>query len=86
MSLLVNGISKEKKASFTQQLMAQFLIHDSESAYLRRCLKTGNLRAMKKQMIYYLGQYNGMLEIGSYCIWVQYGCLALIGVLILLFV
>ncbi len=82
-SLLVNRISQEKKASFSQQMMAQFLIHDSESAYLRRCLGTGNFAAIRKQMVYYLGQYNGMLDIGSYNIWVTYGCLALIALLVL---
>ncbi len=85
-SLLVNRLSHEKKASFSQQMMAQLLIHDSESAYLRRCLRTGNLAAIRKQMIYYLGQYNGMLHIGSYNIWVTYGCLALIALLVLCFV
>ena len=69
MSILVNHLSEEKKASLSQQLMAQFLIHDSEAAYLKRCLATGNLGGMKKQMVYYLGQYDGMLKIGSYSTW-----------------
>lgn len=84
MSLLVNRMSAEKKASLSQQMMAQFLIHDSESAYLRRCLSTGNLKGMKRQMIYYLGQYSGMLTIGAYSTWVEYGCLAVIILLLLL--
>lgn len=65
-SLIINNRSSEKKATLSQQLMAQFLIHDSESAYMMRCLKTGNIKGIGKQMIYYLGQYNGMLHIGLY--------------------
>ena len=84
MSILVNHLSEEKKASLSQQLMAQFLIHDSEAAYLKRCLATGNLGGMKKQMVYYLGQYDGMLKIGSYSTWVEFGCLAALVILSLL--
>lgn len=84
-SLVVNRFSEEKKATLSQQMMAQLLIHDSESAYLLRCLQTGNISGMRKQMVYYLGQYNGMLNIGSYVTWVEYGCLLSI-IIFMLFV
>lgn len=83
-SLLVNRMSEEKKASLSQQMMAQLLIHDSESAYLRRCIGTRNRKGMKQQMVYYLGQYNGMLTIGAYSTWVEFGCLAVTILLLLL--
>lgn len=84
MSLLVNHLSQEKKATLSQQMMAQFLIHDSEWAYLKRCVATGNLRGIQKQMVYYLGQYDGMLTIGSYNTWVELTCLGVI--LLVLFI
>ena len=85
-SILVNRNSREKRASFMQQMTAQLLIHDSESAYLRRCIVTGNLKGMKRQMIYYLGQYNGMLDIGSYTVMVEFVCTAVIMLTFLLLV
>lgn len=83
-SVLVNSLSEEKKASLLQQITAQVLIHDSESAYLRRCVTTGRFKDMKRQMIYYMGQYRGMLQIGSYTAWVIYGCFGVIMFLLLM--
>ena len=83
-SILVNLLSDEKKASFSQQIVAQILIHDSEFAYLCRCIRTRHFSDIKRQMIYYLGQYDGMLNIGSYTSWVSYGCFAAIMLIILL--
>ncbi len=71
MSHLVNRLSREKKATLCQQFVAQMLIHDSDFAYLKRCAVTGQFSDIRKQMIYYMGQYNGMLEIGSYNTWLQ---------------
>jgi glycosyltransferase involved in cell wall biosynthesis len=71
MSALVNSLSEEKKATLGQQFVAQLLIHDSDFAYLRRCVTSGQLSDIRRQMIYYLGQYRGMLEIGSYSTWLQ---------------
>lgn len=78
-SLIINKRASEKKATLSQQLMVQFLIHDSESAYMMRCLKTGNIKGIGKQMIYYLGQYNGMLHIGSYVTWVNFAFLGIVA-------
>ena len=71
MSWLVNRLSQEKKATLLQQFVAQLLIHDSDFAYLKRCAALGDFSNIRKQMIYYVGQYNGMLEIGSYNTWLQ---------------
>ncbi|MCH5161952.1 MAG: glycosyltransferase [Clostridiales bacterium] len=71
MSIVINGMEKEKKATFFQQFTAQLLIHDSDFAYLSRCFFTGRFLDMRRQMIYYLGQYDGMLKIGSYTTWIN---------------
>lgn len=85
MSVLVNRFSKEKKVTLMQQIVAQMLIHDSDFAYVKRCILSGHISDMKKQMIYYLGQYNGMLEIGSYNTWLQLLlCMGILAVLIIL--
>lgn len=84
-SILINSLSKEKKASFLQQYVAQILIHDSEMSYLKRCITSLKLSAIRKQMIYYLGQYDGMLNIGSFIVWVEFACFAAIFVLFLFF-
>jgi glycosyltransferase involved in cell wall biosynthesis len=76
MSVLVNRIAKNKQVSFSQQMMAQLLIHNNEYSYMSRCLATGNFKALSRQMIYYLGQYRGMLTIGSISCWVTYLLLA----------
>lgn len=84
MSVLVNSLSKERKATLLQQLTAQTLIHDSESAYLRRCVSSHKPKNIRKQMIYYLGQYNGMLEIGSYNTWLEFVCIMIIVLIFIL--
>ena len=86
MSVLVNKLSKEKKATFLQQFVAQMLIHDSEFAYLVRCISSGKPRNIRRQMIYYIGQYNGLLEIGSYNTWLQLVILMGIAVLMMVFI
>lgn len=83
MSILVNKLSKEKTATFLQQFVAQMLIHDSDFAYLKRCFTSGTLKNIRRQMVYYIGQYNGMLEIGSYNTWLQLAILTGIAVLML---
>jgi glycosyltransferase involved in cell wall biosynthesis len=80
MSLLVNGLSEEKTATLTQQLVAQTLIHDDDFAYLKRCVTTGRFSDIRRQMIYYLGQYRGMLQIGSYSTWLEW--IILLGVVV----
>ncbi len=85
-SVLVNLLSEEKKATLGQQMVAQVLIHDSEISYLCRCIKIRNFFGIKRQMIYYLGQYQGMLRIGSYTSWVGYGCFAAIMIMILMLI
>ena len=80
MSLLVNRLSDEKKATLAQQFVAQTLIHDSDWAYLKRCAVSGRFSDIRKQMIYYLGQYRGMLQIGSYGTWLQ--LIALMGIVV----
>ena len=77
-SILVNKLSNEKRASFLQQLVAQMLIHDSEFSYVERCVTTRHYADIRKQMIYYPGQYSGLLNIGSYVMWVEYICFAVI--------
>lgn len=84
MSHLVNRLSQEKKATLPQQFVAQMLIHDSDFAYLKRCVTAGHFSDVRKQMIYYDGQYNGMLEIGSYNTWLQLFLLMSILVLIII--
>lgn len=86
MSILVNQLSKEKTATFSQQFVAQMMIHDSDLAYLKRCVTSGKLKNIRRQMIYYIGQYNGMLEIGSYNTWLQLVLLMGIAVLTLVLV
>lgn len=81
MSLLINANAHEKKVSFSQQMMAQFLIHRSDSSYVSQCFKRGYFKGIRKQMIYYLGQYKGMLNIGAINTFVAYGFL--LGLLIL---
>lgn len=80
MSIVINSNSDEKKATFSQQMMAQFLIHRSETSYVSQCLKKGYFKGIRRQMIYYLGQYKGMLTIGSLSAFVMYGFL--LGLLI----
>lgn len=75
MSILVNVNSSEKKATLSQQMMAQFLIHRSDSSYVTQCIKKGYFKGIRRQMIYYLGQYKGMLTIGSMNTFVIYGIL-----------
>lgn len=86
MSLLINANAHEKKASFSQQMMAQFLIHRSDSSYVTQCIKRGYFKGIRKQMIYYLGQYKGMLNIGAINTFVAYGfllgLLVLVGILV----
>ena len=62
------------------------MIHDSDLAYLKRCVTSGKLKNIRRQMIYYIGQYNGMLEIGSYNTWLQLVLLMGIAVLTLVLV
>lgn len=81
MCIVINSLDKEKRATFFQQFVAQMLIHDSDFAYLSRCVFTGRFLDVRKQMIYYLGQYNGMLKIGSYNTWVELAMLMSIIVL-----
>lgn len=86
MSIVINSLSKEKKATFFQQFVAQMLIHDSDFAYLSRCVSTGRLADMKRQMIYYLGQYDGLLKIGSYNSWIElamFMCIIVLSVIII---
>jgi len=87
MSILINANEHEKKASFSQQMMAQFLIHRSDSSYVLQCIKKGYFKGIRKQMIYYLGQYKGMLNIGAINTFVTYGfllCLLIVvGILVL---
>lgn len=75
MSILVNVNSYEKKATLSQQMMAQFLIHRSDSSYVTQCIRKGYFKGIRRQMIYYLGQYKGMLTIGSMNTFVIYGIL-----------
>ena len=84
MSILVNRLSEEKKASLLQQFVAQILIHDSDFAYLKRSVQARRFSSIRKQMIYYIGQYNGMLEIGSYNTWLQ--LLLLMGIIIVIII
>ena len=63
LSLWINATVPRKKASFFQQLTAQLLIHVNEAGYLMECLKKRDFIKMNKQMVYYQGQYKGMLEI-----------------------
>ena len=86
MSALVNRLSKEKRATLSQQFVAQMLIHDGEFSYLKRCVSLGHFSDARRQMIYYLGQYNGMLEIGSYTTWLEFVvlmCIAFIAILLM---
>ena len=87
MSLLINKLAEEKKATFTQQMMAQFLIHRNESSYVWQCIKKGYAKGIGKQMIYYLGQYKGMLNVGSINALIIYGILIILlfvtGILVL---
>ena len=75
MSILINKMSQDKKATISQQMMAQFLIHRSESSYVCQCVKKGYFKGIRRQMIYYLGQYKGMLTIGSMTTFGIYGIL-----------
>ncbi|MBQ9986616.1 MAG: glycosyltransferase [Oscillospiraceae bacterium] len=84
MSALVNSLSKEKKATLLQQFVAQLLIHDSDFAYLRRCVTSGRFSEIRRQMVYYLGQYGGMLEIGSYNTWLQLVLLMVIAAVMMI--
>ena len=86
MSALVNRLSKEKRATLPQQFVAQMLIHDGEFSYLKRCVSLGHFSDTRRQMIYYLGQYNGMLEIGSYTTCLEFVillCIAFIALLLM---
>lgn len=87
MSILINANEREKKASFSQQMMAQFLIHRSDSSYVLQCIKKGYFKGIRRQMIYYLGQYKGMLNIGAINTFVTYGfllgLLIVVGILVL---
>lgn len=75
MSIMINTYSNEKKATLSQQMMAQLLIHRSDSSYIIQCIKRGYFKGIRRQMIYYLGQYKGMLTIGSMNTFVMYGIL-----------
>lgn len=87
MSILINSIAHEKKVSFSQQMMAQLLIHRNESSYIAQCLKRSYFKGIRKQMIYYLGQYKGMMNIGVINAYIMYcflfSLLILVGVLVL---
>ncbi len=82
LSMRINATNPYKKASFSQQMVAQLLIHINEAAYLFKCLKKADFKRMNQQMVYYQGQYKGMLEIGAATFWISLFLTAGIGILV----
>lgn len=85
-SFLINETIQGKKVTFSQQMMAQLLIHRNDVSYIFQCVKRGYFKGVRKQMIYYLGQYEGMLNIGIINAFIIYGILfsllIVVGILI----
>ena len=68
-ALMINLFSRERRASFLQQLVTQLLIWLNELGFMYRCLSFGNIKNCFKQMVYFTGQlegiqYNGALNTG----------------------
>lgn len=69
MALMFNKFAPYKRTTFLKQCVVQLLIMDNELGYVFKCLKKGKLSYINKDVVYFDGQMDGILDNGAITTW-----------------
>ncbi len=77
-SIFVNACAKYKRVSFLHQCVIQLLILDNELGFVWRCLRKKKPKYILKDVVYFDGQMDGLLDNGAISVWENLVSLALL--------
>lgn len=85
MSIFINTFASYKSTDFLHQFVVQLLIMDNELGYVFKCLEKGRPDYICKDVVYFDGQMDGLLDNGAIAVWCNLvSCMLLFGSLFLL--
>ena len=68
-SIFVNCFAKYKRTSFLKQCVVQLLILDNELGYVVKCIQKRKPSLINKDIVYFDGQMDGILDTGAIITW-----------------
>lgn len=78
MAVFINAFARYKGTTFLKQFCVQLLILDNEAGYVFRCIHEKAFSLIGKDVVYFDGQMDGILDNGAIGVWEQtISCVAL---------